>query len=215
MRCTKIDLTGKRFGKWTVIKQSGSRVQTLWHCRCDCGKEKPSVLYGSLTTGHSTSCGCSRFKGSPKERADRKTMWQIYAGIKTRCYNPNSAAWKHYGARGIGVCTAWRRSFNTFRRDMGERPSDALTIDRKDNNGHYCPENCRWATKSEQASNKRNNQCREWQGQLRTLTDICRMQGVRFNSFRNKLIQDGFTVEQGIEYCRARNLTWIDRRKAS
>jgi len=82
------------------------------------------------------------------------TEYQIWNGMHGRCKLPKHASYKYYGAKGIKVCDRWS-SFENFFADMGERPSQEHSLDRKDNNGDYTPENCRWATGKEQFANQR------------------------------------------------------------
>ena len=84
--------------------------------------------------------------------------------MKHRCLNPNAKKYADYGGRGIKICDRWLESFENFYRDMGERPSKKHSIDRIDNNGNYCPENCRWVTMKEQARNKRTNRTMLYNG---------------------------------------------------
>jgi hypothetical protein len=92
-----------------------------------------------------------------RRRSPEFTAWH---GMKQRCYNPNNAKFKDYGGRGIRVCDRWKNSLENFLIDMGRRPSAEHSLDRIDVNGDYCPKNCRWATRSRQASNKRNSKGR-------------------------------------------------------
>lgn len=175
----KIDLTGQRFGRWTVVSQADSKNgDTVWNCVCECDKKKVVVGY-TLTKGKSLSCGCLR-----KELASDRVSIHGYCGtpeyvvwlhIIARCENENSKDFHNYGGRGIKMCEEWRSSFETFLADMGERPSPEHSIDRIDVNGNYEPLNCRWATQEVQSRNKRVYKTNK--------TGVC---GVYFNGKLNK-----------------------------
>lgn len=154
----KIDMVGKKFGRWTVIKENGrnkSRTM-LYKCECECGAQK-TVNGASLRTGASKSCGCLSAEMSKKRFTThgmkRTPTYMCWEGIIQRCTNSNSIGYKNYGGRGIKVCKRWMR-FKNFFADMGIKPK-GLTIERQNNEEGYYNENCYWATYIEQGRNQR------------------------------------------------------------
>jgi hypothetical protein len=164
------DLTGERFGDITVDKLFEHRDgRMIWECTCDCGKSI-YVSTAILRSGKKTHCGCkteqNRYKdfwqkdksGTRILHGDSKTrLYRIYRGMKQRCNNPNHTHYYCYGGRGIKICDEWELSYMSFKEwAMRNGYQDHLEIDRKNVDGDYCPENCRWITHAENNRNKRN-----------------------------------------------------------
>jgi len=174
---------GDRFGRLEIIEESGRDTNgaVLWLCRCDCGsfsKARATLL----KCGDTRSCGClhkETVSALFKTHGLRKhPLYNRWYHMITRCYNEGGWAYKHYGGRGITVCDRWRNSLENFMEDMGPSFDPKLSLDRIDNDGNYEPDNCRWATQSEQLRNKRgfgtskhlgvnyNKRAKKWQARL-------------------------------------------------
>lgn len=159
-RPTRQDLVGRRFSRLTVTAFVGIRgayQQSVWRCRCDCGREK--IVSGSnLRSDEVRSCGClirDTVRGRCLTHGKTHTPeYRIWLGMKARCADLRD---KRYGGRGIAVCDRWRTSFEAFLRDMGTRPTPEHSLDRLENARGYEPGNVRWATRLEQGRNTSRN----------------------------------------------------------
>jgi len=205
------NLEGDRFGRWTVIKKdtaerfykSGRKnTSALWLCRCDCGSEK-LISSNSLLSGFSKSCGCLQSEiaktVNKKHGLYNTRLYRIWLGIKERCLNPKNTGYSCYGGRGILICDEWR-DFETFFAWASENGySDSLTIERKDVNGNYCPENCCFISMQEQHLNKTTTVWVEAWGERRRIFEW--MQDPRCKATSEALIRN--RVYRGIEPERA------------
>lgn len=190
------DMTGQTFGSLTVIGRDGTyrnTKQAAWLCQCRCGKQT-RVCGNVLRRGLSKTCGCSH-GGRVTHGKSGSPTWYAWVGMRQRCQNPNSPAYKHYGGRGIAVCERWQ-VFENFLEDMGERPM-RLTLDRINNDGIYEPGNCRWATWSQQALNQRRRRTMKFdtaKGSM-NIAEIAAEAGIHWQSAAYR-VRSGYSPEE-------------------
>ena len=194
------DLTGKKFCRLRVLGFSHTKARkSYWECKCSCGKFS-TVRSDCLKSGETTSCGCAQ-----RERAGEYVKhggtgtpeYKCWQKMRERCNNPNDKNYKNYGGRGIEITSRWD-DFKLFYSDMGRRPSDIYSIDRINNEEGYEPSNCRWATKKEQANNRRSNVLLTHKGRTQNINQWREELG-----FSNMLIQNrlkkGWSVEKTLK----------------
>ena len=190
-----VDLTGRKFERWTVLSYAGKRGRhTHWNCLCACGSTE-SVYSGNLTRGLTLSCGClCKERTGDANRTHGLTgipEYKTWAGMKRRCLNKRDVNYPNYGGRGITICEDWLKSFEAFFRDMGPKPSSDHSIERRSNDVGYGPGNCFWATVGEQANNKRTNHKITYCGFTGTLAQVSREFGITQNIIRRWAIRNG------------------------
>ena len=158
----KLDLTGQRFGRLLVIKESGYSFngRVTWLCKCDCGNYTSTPNTKSLRRGTCNSCGCHALENLNRltHGKSKEKLYYVRNGMKQRCYNPNSTSYNAYGGRGIKVCDEWRDDFMAFYNwAIANGYEEGLSIDRIDNGGDYEPSNCQWITQAENTRKARMN----------------------------------------------------------
>lgn len=197
------DLSGQTFGRLTAKGLAGyyhnpsGRRATKWQCECACGKIV-EVIGTNLTSGHATSCGCFRLEqktrawtthghasGRIAGRRTKTSTYRSWLAMRERCRRESHEFFRLYGGRGITICEKWN-DFEAFLADMGERPP-GMCIERKDTNGNYEPENCRWATMKEQGNNRRNNRRLEIDGKIQTATAWSEKSGIDARTIIHRL----------------------------
>lgn len=200
-----IDLTGNVFGRLTVIQRGENQGDKVtWLCQCSCGSQV-SVITSSLRRGDTKSCGClfkeslikrNTTHGNMKRGNGTKT-YNTWRGMIARCEDPLNKRYDNYHGKGIEVCEEWH-DFSVFLGDMGERPK-GLTLDRIDNTKGYYKDNCRWATLSEQANNRSNNNLQTSNGKTMTIMQWSKYLGVHRNTLSNRMKQ-GWDFDAVVKY---------------
>lgn len=205
-------LVGQKFGNLTIKIEYGccyGKPVRYVRCICGCGKvinrQRDLVITGIIK-----SCGCvdkdiNAKAGKKKKyiltpsgetlRAVELPEYMVWAGLKRRCKRTDM---KRYGGRGISVCKEWAESFEAFYNDMGKRPSDKHSIDRINNDGNYCKDNCRWATSEDQANNRSTNVFVEWDGELITLANLAKRYNLKTNVLHSRLKLGKYTINEAL-----------------
>lgn len=193
---------GQKFGQWRTIAvpiiKDGRRYVL---CKCNCGNER-YVSLSILKAGKSLRCRSCAIRKSNKERPKNpnavtkdKRFW-VWAAMHARCSNPNNKSFKNYGGRGISVCDNWKY-FAVFIKDMGERP-EGTTLERINNDGNYCKDNCIWATHRIQANNTRHCVYLEFNGITKTIAEWSRGLGLKPNTVGQRLREYGWSLEDAL-----------------
>lgn len=198
------NLVGKLFGRLLVVEKDDEKSKdgkTKWICKCIIDGNVVSVIDRDLKAGKTKSCGCIK-RENTKNMATTHGMssspeYGIWCNMKSRCYNPNSTEFHRYGNHGIGMCGAWRDSFEAFYRDMGPRPSPEHSIDRIENNKGYFKANCRWATKQTQSVNRRNVTLYDFKGDSLSLAEIARICNIHDQTLRDR-VKKGMSIEEAV-----------------
>lgn len=209
----KKDLTGMRYGRLVVLRETGpyvsesGRTRRRWLCQCDCGNEV-TVIGDNLTGGKTLSCGCYRNDrllevfGTHKESGSR--LYGVWCSMKSRCGNPNVPTYQLYGGRGVQVCDEWEHSYESFRNWAYENGYDETaargecTIDRIDCNGNYEPSNCRVVSQREQMNNVRYNRRYTYNGENHTIAEWARIVGMPYQRLLDRLTRYGLDIEKAL-----------------
>lgn len=191
------------FGRLTVVSGPvrNAKKRMEWECICTCGN-MAVVDHFMLGRGHTQSCGCLQRERTGASRlrhgeARRSVEWDTWNSIKQRCKEGNKGSYKFRHYKGINVCARWLASFEFFLFDMGRRPSKLHSIERKDSTGDYTPDNCKWATRQEQASNKRSNVYVPFNGERLCIAEWSRKTGINASLIRRR-IREGWPVEKAL-----------------
>lgn len=189
---------GYTYNNLKIIKEvdgsDNGKKRRRFLCKCDCGN-KTVVLLDTLRTGHTKSCGCRR--GEVHESSSTR-QYRIWQGIKRRCYYKKGEDYPRYGGRGIKVCDRWKYSFSNFWNDMNDGYKQDLSLDRINNDGDYCKENCKWSTNTEQSRNRRGNIFVSINGVKISFTELSEFFGIRTQKLYDRIFILNWDIKKAI-----------------
>ena len=194
----ELNIAGQRFGKLVALAPASRNKhnQLRWSCICDCGNTTIAVK-GELRSGHTKSCGCLQIEVfSTRHGLNGSPIQKVMEGMVQRCYNPKYTKYHNYGGRGITICDEWRKDLNAFAlwaKSTGYRKG--LQIDRINNDGNYCPENCRWVTNKENQRNKRTNHPITFRGETKTIIEWSEISGLPKQTIYERILR-GWNEEE-------------------
>lgn len=200
-----IGTIGKKFNKLTILSLTKHGYHVYAICKCDCGNIK-EINLSNILSGKQKSCGCLvkyRLKHGLthlQHGLSKHPLHNTWNKIKARCYNKKDLAYKNYGARGITMCQEWQHNFAAFYDwaiKNGYQPN--LSIDRIDNNGNYCPENCRWTTAKQQANNRRTNILITYNNKTQNLLEWSAEKNIPYSTLRARIKEYGWQTERAFE----------------
>lgn len=202
-----IDLTGMTFDALRVVGRAESHITpkgtaiTMWECKCQCGKTVIATSQ-NLRRRHTRSCGClfPQHNLTHGDCTDGQVsrLYNIWYQMIQRCYNAKNPKYPLYGGRGITVCDDWKGEYTKFKTwAMSNGYEENLTIDRANVNGNYSPENCRWATRREQANNTRRNVLITYDGDTKTMSEWATQYGIPYKTLWHRL-NNGWEIPKAI-----------------
>lgn len=206
-----MNLINQKYGKLFVVQKSNfsKKNNIMWDCLCDCGN-KTKVSTANLNSGRVRSCGCLKSEKLSKRNITHNQrhshLYEVWKSMKQRCYNPKLKSYKNYGGRGIKICEPWYNDFqafydwayaNGYSTKEQQNETKKLTIDRIDNNGNYTPDNCRWVTRKQQASNLRTTKLVTIKGETKCVADWCREYNIHRSTYDTR-IRKGMPPEEAL-----------------
>lgn len=201
------DITGQKFNRWIAIKFCyKKKLAHYWLFECDCGIKK-IVCKDNVIREKSKSCGCFRNDNHPRKThgMTHTKFYTVWNRIKARCLNRNSERYKDYGGRGIRVCKRWLKfenfkddMYNSYKEHMKKYGEKDTTIERKNNDGNYFGSNCKWATKEEQANNRRTNHLITFHGKILTLQQWANKIGINESSLYERIYKFNWPLDRAL-----------------
>lgn len=198
---TVLVMVGEVFGRLTIINEVEQiHNRRTFMCKCSCGNFK-IVKLKDLRNGHTQSCGCYYIDSRTKHGLYKSSEYAAYYGMLSRCTDKKNEEYHNYGERGIGVCPDWsdkETGFINFYRDMGKKPTSKHSIDRINNNGNYCKENCKWSTSIEQNRNFRRNKIITYNGESHCVVEWAEIIGIDKSTLASRLGRYNWSIERAL-----------------